>query len=172
VRRSPDSLTTTIIDSVSAGTDKIHYPLAVAIGAQITPFPKWLFAFDYEIRNLNHVDYAAAGGETHRPWLSAPSFRLGAEYQWQNWLAFRGGYREVPLSYAPEGVAIIGDPIVQAVYTAGIGVRVYGVDLDVAYEYGRIEYQDSWQSNVNKNVLNQNSVTMQLGYRFDASSEK
>jgi hypothetical protein len=172
VQRSPDSVATTIIDSISAGTDKVHYPLAITIGARIAPFQKWIFAFDYELRNLDHVDYTPAGGTALRPWLTAPSFRLGAEYQWQDWLAFRGGYREVALPYAPEGAAIIGEPIVQAVYTAGIGTCVYGVDIDIAYEYGRIDYQDAWQSNVNTNVLNQNSVTMQLGYRFAASSEK
>jgi hypothetical protein len=172
VRRTPDSLRTMIVDSIGNGTDRIHFPAAFTVGVQIAPFQKWIFAFDYALRDLSNVNYTPAQGSPGRPWLAAPAFRLGAEYQWQEWIAFRGGYREVPLSYEPEGAAILGDPIVQSVYTAGVGVRVYGVDIDVAYDYGRIDYQDSWQSNVNKNVLNQNSVMLQLGYRLAASAEK
>jgi len=161
--RSLDSVQTTVVSSSESGMEKIHFPLAYSFGVVLTPFPRWDVAFDYEIRNLRQVKYTLTNGTVSQPWVGAPSFRLGAEYRWNDWLALRAGYREVTQSFAPEGSAIIGEPAVMSVYSAGAGLALFGMEIDVAYEYARLRYLDSWQSNVNYNTFTQHRLLLEIG---------
>lgn len=170
INRANDSTHTTIINTNEAGTDKIHFPLAYSLGLLLKPFPRWAVAFDYDIRKLDRVDYTRNNGSVVRPWVEAPSFRFGAEYKLNDWLAFRGGYREVPQAFSPDGAAIAGDPAVMSVYSAGAGLSVFGIEIDAAYEYARLRYQDSWQSNVNHNTFIQHRLMLEIGYRHVGNS--
>lgn len=166
IHRDPDSVSTAIVNTNQSGTDDIHFPLSYSLGLLFKPFPRWAVAFDYDIRRLDAVDYTRNDGSVLRPWIAAPSFRMGAEYRANDWLALRGGYREVSQAFSPEGSAIIGDPAVMTVVTAGAGFSFYGVQIEAAYEYARLRYQDSWQSNVNYNSLTQHRVLLEFGYRL------
>lgn len=164
--RATDSVKTTIVNTTESGTEKIQYPTAYSIGLLLTPFSKWSFAFDYEARNLNQVEYTLANGSTSKPWVGESTFKIGAEYAWQEWLMFRGGYREEPQVFSPAGSAIIGSPAVMSVYSFGTGLVVLGVEIDAAYEYAYLRYSDSWQSNVNQNTTRQHRLLVGLGYKF------
>lgn len=169
INRSTDSVKVTNVDLNEAGTEKISFPLAVALGVLLKPFDEWSLAFDYEMKRLDRVEYRLNDGTVQRPWLGGPSFRIGAEYQMYDWLALRAGYREITQTFAPDGVAIIGDPAVSEVFSVGAGFAIAGIQLDAAYEYYRLRYQDFWQSNVNYNTLTQHRVVLEFGFRHMAS---
>lgn len=161
-----DSLRTTIVATTTKGKEEVAYPLAFTIGVMFKPFRSWSFAFDLENQQLNLAEVKSAAGTKSKPWVSAPSFRLGAEYVWTDWLTLRGGYREEAQTFSPEGSAIIGLPAARSVSSFGLGTEVEGVTLDAVYEYSALRYQDLWQSNVNRNGTYRHGVTAQLGYRF------
>ena len=163
INRARDSVVTTLVSAGGSGTEKIHFPAAYSFGVLLAPFPRWTLAFDYEVRNLRRVEYTLTNGAVSTPWVGAPSFRVGGEYRWADWLALRAGYREVPQAFSPEGAAIIGEPAVLSVYSAGAGLNVFGLEVDIAYEYVRLKYQDSWQSNVNYNSLTQHRLLLEIG---------
>jgi hypothetical protein len=94
------------------------------------------------------------------------------EYRWDDWLALRGGYREVPQAFSPEGAALVGDPAVMSVYSVGAGMNLYGVEIDAAYEYAHLTYQDSWQSNVNYNTATQHRLLLEFGYHLMGPSNE
>ena len=164
--RTTDSVQTTIANSKRSGTAQIHFPLAYAIGGLLQPFPDFEIAFDYEMRALDRVEYTLVDGTVTKPWVGRGSFRLGAEYRWNEWLALRGGYREVPQTFSPEGAAIIGKPAAMQIYSLGAGFDLWGATADVAYENAYLRYQDSWQSNANFNTRKQHRFFIEFGYRF------
>ncbi len=164
INRATDSVRTTTMDVTESGTEKISFPLGVAFGILLKPFDDWNFAFDYELRGLDRVEYTLTDGSMQRPWLGTSSYRIGAEYRMYDWLALRGGYREIPHTFSPDGAAIIGDPAVSTVFSAGVGITFGSLQLDAAYEYSRLKYQDFWQSNVNYNALTQHRVVLEFGF--------
>jgi hypothetical protein len=164
--RTADSVQTTIVNTKISGTEQIHFPLAYAIGVLLQPFSRLELAFDYEARNLDHVEHTLDDGTVSNPWVGGSSFRFGAEYRWNEWLCVRGGYREVPQAFSPEGAAIIGKPAVMSVYSLGAGFDLLGGTADIAYENAYMRYQDSWQSNANHTSTKQHRLFVEFGYRF------
>jgi opacity protein-like surface antigen len=161
-----DSLRATVVNTTVKKTDKVSYPLSYSIGVLLKPFERWTFAFDVESRQLNNAEVSSGTAPAVKPWLSSPSFSLGAEYRWEQWLAFRCGYREVAEVFEPAGAALIGEPARRSAYTAGIGLLVESITLDLAYEYMSLRYQDLWQSNINQNGTYQHGVMAEIGFQL------
>ncbi len=172
INRALDSSVTTTVNTEESGTENIRYPLTYSFGLLLKPTQRWAVAVDYDVRKLDRVEYALNDGTVSKPWVNAPSFRVGAEYRANDELAFRAGYREVPQAFSPDGAALIGDPAVMSAITVGAGLNVFDLQIDAAYEYTTLKYQDLWQSNVNYNTLTQHRVLLEIGYRlFDTTNE-
>jgi len=146
------------------GSDKMMLPWRGVAGIAFAVRENLSFAFEYEIRPLASAEYTSASGETSRPWLSSSIFRIGGEYHYADWLAIRAGYRAEAEVFEQVGNALLGEPVRYAVYSAGLGLTMFGVRLNAAYEYGRMKYQDMWQTNVNLNTVRQSTVVIDLSY--------
>jgi opacity protein-like surface antigen len=164
--RTADSVRTTAVQTKYSGTDDINFPYGYSLGVMLKPFNNWTFAFELESRNLNDTEVKSGSAPATKPWLASPSYGLGAEYRWMPWLALRTGYRENAQVFASEGAAIIGEPVMMSAYSAGAGVEMMGIVLDVAYEYSVLRYQDIWQSNVNTNGNYRHKIIAEIGYRL------
>ncbi|MBI5473139.1 MAG: outer membrane protein transport protein [Ignavibacteriae bacterium] len=166
INRASDSSVTTTINLDDTGTENIRYPLTYSLGVLLKPSDRWAIAFDYDVRRLDRVEYTLNDGTMSRPWVDGASFRVGAEYSCCDGLALRAGYREVPQAFSPDGAALIGDPAVMTVLSFGAGLNLLGIEIDAAYEYANLKYQDLWQSNVNYNTLTQHRVMLEFGYKL------
>lgn len=164
--RTSDSLRTTNVQSTVTGKDEIAYPLSYTIGVMLRPFERWTFAFDVESRRLNFAEVKKGNAPAVKPWLSAPSFSLGAEYIPETWIALRCGYYEASQVFEPEGAAIIGEPVMRSAYTLGTGITEGDITLDLAYEYSSLRYQDVWQSNINANSSYRHRVAAEVSIRL------
>jgi opacity protein-like surface antigen len=164
--RTADSVRTTDAAVSVKGKDEIAFPLSYGIGVMLRPFERWTVAFDIETRTLNQAEVKSGTAAAVKPWLSSPSFSLGAEYRPWTMVAFRCGYYEKAQVFEPEGAAIIGEPAMLSAYTFGTGTEIEGIALDLAYEYSALRYQDMWQSNINVNGMYRHRVMAEVSVRL------
>ncbi len=145
------------------GKDKISVPLQYSFGLSIRPSGKVLIGLDYSIRSYAETKYSAAD-TSYNPWLNSSVLRAGIEYTPAKWIALRAGYRENVMTFASTGAAILNDPVRGAVYTLGVGTKLFSVKIDAAYEYGETKFIDAWESNLNHNTLRTHTLLFELGY--------
>jgi hypothetical protein len=162
------------IDSLAArqwsesGEDRLAFPHTLSIGIVLRPTDRWTVAFDYERRDLGAVERTGDGfAGIDRPWIgSTGEWRLGAEYRVADWIAVRAGYHEAAGSFAPDGAALVDQPVRSSVLATGAGLDLGAIGVDVAYEYRTLKYQDLYQSNINANATSGHRFLAEIAYRF------
>jgi len=82
------------------------------------------------------------------------------------WLLLRAGARGHAEVFEQTGNPIPGEPVSYSVSSVGCGVLVAGVRLNVAYEYAQMNYQDTWQTNVNFNSETRHSIIADVSYEI------
>ncbi|NUN71030.1 MAG: hypothetical protein HUU02_15115, partial [Bacteroidetes bacterium] len=164
--RTEDSVRTTVVKTTVSGKEEVSYPMAYTIGVMLRPFERWTIAFDIESRRLSLAEVKQGTAPAVKPWLSSPSFSLGAEYAERNWPAVRFGYFETAQVFEPEGAAIVGDPVMRSGYTLGLGITEDIISIDIAYEYSLLQYKDVWQSNINNNGTYRHRAAVDVSVRL------
>jgi hypothetical protein len=89
---------------------------------------------------------------------------VGAECGPTPWLALRVGFREEAEVFGQEGAALIGEAVRSSVYCFGFGFSLAGARLNASYEYSHLKYEDTWQTNVNLNNIQQHTVVADISY--------
>jgi hypothetical protein len=49
-------------------------------------------------------------------------------------------------------------------YSGGIGIKFLGAQIDLAYEYANLSYEDMWTTNVNLNQVLRQSLVATISY--------
>ncbi|MEX2116996.1 MAG: hypothetical protein WEB37_08910 [Bacteroidota bacterium] len=160
---STDSTGIPIVTS-STGRDRIQIPLRATVSLVLMPRENLTLGLEYKTRPYASAVYRSAAGVESSPWLSSSIVRIGAEYRPLDWLSLRGGLRGQSEVFQPDGNPIEGEPVTFSVYTAGFGVNYAGVRFNLAYEYGRMKYQDVWGSAVSFNSYRRNTVAANIEY--------
>ncbi|WP_143149577.1 hypothetical protein [Rhodothermus profundi] len=148
------------------GVDKLQIPLQVTLGLVLYPTNAWRLAVDYDLHQLDKVQYVPSGGASFTPWVGKSTLRLGVEFRVNDWLALRAGYRDEPQGFVPAGAAFVNDPAMASVYTVGSGVHFGRFGFDFSYELFRLRYDDLWLSNVNTNRIVAHTVLLEASYRL------
>ncbi len=148
------------------GEDKLKLLWRGRIGITIAPVQNLTLGLEYEIRSYASAVYTGADGSESSPWLSSSLLHVGVEYGALPWLALRAGVRGEAEVYEPAGNPIIGEPVTFSVYSAGCGINVEGVHVNIAYEYAPMRYEDTWQTNVNLNSDTRHTIIADLQYEI------
>lgn len=162
---STDTSGTPMISTLE-GKDKLKIPWRGTIGLSLTPKGNLIVGLEYEFRRYKSARYIDSNGKETSPWLPSSLFRIGFDYLIAPWLSLRGGMRGEAEVFEPEGNQIIGEPVTFTVYSTGIGLRFSGLQLNVAYEYSMMKYQDIWASAISKNNKKQHTFFTQLSYQL------
>lgn len=171
VTRSWAWTTQTTTDSSQAtapvsGEDQLDLPFSFAAGVALFPSKQWTVSLDYAVNNYGAMEYVDAAGAASNPWVDGASFRVGVEFRAAEWIMLRAGWREDPQVQAPAGSGLPSEPSRGSVYAGGIGLAFDGFALDLGYEYGSLETEDAWLSNVNYNTRVSHRIVAELAYRF------
>jgi opacity protein-like surface antigen len=161
--------TATDSSSVTAqvtGEERLEVPFTFAAGIALFPSKQWAIAVDYAVNNYGSMEYVDAAGAASNPWVDGATFRVGVEFRPAEWIMLRAGWREDPQVQAPAGSGLPSEPARGHVYAGGIGVAFSGLLLDLGYEYGSLETEDAWLSNVNYNTRVSHRLVAELAYRF------
>jgi hypothetical protein len=156
----------TVTSVASKGDTKLKMPLRWNIGFLLTPTKRWNIGFDYGITGFAKAEEQLPDGTTTTPWVGGGTYKIGAEFLAASWLPLRAGYRVEVQPFSPAGSAIIDESARASVMSAGVGVRMWDMMLEFAYEYTVLKYQDLWQSNINNNLSEQHRFSFELGYNF------
>jgi opacity protein-like surface antigen len=148
------------------GEEQLQLPLRVSAGLILTPTKRWTVGFDYAMTGYVSSKQVAADGTTTSSWVGGENYRLGVEFQAWDWLALRTGYRQEVQPFAVVGSGILNDAVKSSVLTFGAGTQIMGIDVDAAYEYTALQYEDMWQSNVNRNLTEQHRIAVEVGWRL------
>ena len=144
--------------------DRITFPWRGTAGISLAVREDFRLAFEYDYRPLMSAEYEDPSGTVTNPWLSANSFRVGGEYSPVSWAVLRAGYRSESEVFESEGNPLIGDPVRYSVFTAGIGLRVFGARLNLGYEFSSVTYEDLWQTNANLNSTTHERIIADVTY--------
>jgi opacity protein-like surface antigen len=148
------------------GSEDITFPWQYSIGLTLTPSEKWTIEFDYDVRNYSNVEFSDTTTALLTPWVDARAFHFGVEYQAADWLVLRAGYRQDVQPFTSANEAILEDPVRGSAYSVGCGLTVWSLQLNLAYEYLSLNYEDLWQSNINFNKNTQHQISFDVGYTF------
>ncbi len=151
-----------------SGKEDLAFPMAYTIGFILTPTEKWTLAFDYEVRSLSSMLLTGSTlTASSNPWVNNyATMRFGAEFRPSTTVALRTGYHEDIQAFSPDGSAIIGEPARGGIYSAGAGITLGNVLLELTYEYAVLTYQDIYQSNGNYNSQKRHNLMIEAAYRF------
>ncbi|MBN1349954.1 hypothetical protein JXJ21_11135 [candidate division KSB1 bacterium] len=152
--------------STKQGEDKLQLPWRGTIGLSLKPRENLTVGIEYEFRPYESVKYVDSQGLETSPWLSSSLFRIGAEFMITPWLALRGGMRGETEVFQPEGNPIAGEPVTYTAYSAGFGIVISDLRLNVAYENSLMNYQDIWSSAISKSSERQHAIVTQLTYEI------
>jgi hypothetical protein len=78
----------------------------------------------------------------------------------------RGGLRGDAEVFETEGNPIAGQPVTGTIFSAGFGVNLAGIRVNVAYENSNLKYEDIWASAVNKNRDRRYAIVADLSYQL------
>jgi hypothetical protein len=154
------SITTQIIN----GKDKIIIPMRSTIGLSINLRENLTFGFEYELRPYSSATYKANNTVKTNPWLSSNVSHLGVEYKPLDWLSLRGGIREQSEVFESESNPIAGEPVGYSIYSTGIGVYLFNVRLNIAYEYSKMKFIDMWADAVSINEKKTHTIAADVSY--------
>ncbi|MBC8182327.1 hypothetical protein H8E88_14590 [candidate division KSB1 bacterium] len=119
-----------------------NIPQMLGFGASFAPTEQLTIAADYEMRKYSDAEYEAnETGETmSADWLDVNQVRVGAEYllmTGENVLPLRVGFATTPLPFEDDN----GDQLVGSNITAGIGIIMGAINLDLGMEYNSYSYE-------------------------------
>ena len=78
----------------------------------------------------------------------------------------RCGVREQIEVFQPKGNALTDEPVSTTVFSAGAGVKFENIVLDVAYEYAKLKYVDTWSSEVSINNETKHAISANISYEI------
>lgn len=149
-----------------SGQDKMVLPWRGRVGAAIAVRQDLTLGFEYEFHPYGTAAYKLPDGTESNPWLSASLFHVGAEYVPAAWLTLRGGLRAQAEIFQPEGDPIDGSPVSYTIYSAGAGIMIGAMHVDLTYEYGLMKYDDVWSSEVSRNRESFNTFSADVIYEI------
>jgi long-subunit fatty acid transport protein len=124
---------------------EMDVPLFFAVGAAVKPSDVVTFVADYRSRPWSNTEWVIGGetvdSEDFIMFENANSFHFGIEYlaeSGDSFIPLRVGYNTVPLLFTDDN----DDSITGHNITAGLGIILEKIILDVAFEYTMISYLD------------------------------
>ncbi len=134
-----------------SGKDEVEIPGTFSFGVRITPIDWFTFALDYQSTPYSKTKYNYSWeNDTAREQVDQSILKFGAEFRVADYLSLMAGYRDIPATFVPDGAAIKDRGPSAKGYTFGASVFLdkFG-RIDIAYEYRRLRYYDSYFSNTN-----------------------
>ncbi|MBN1302090.1 MAG: hypothetical protein JW995_12825 [Melioribacteraceae bacterium] len=156
-------------DSVSlvkgnfTGTDKLDIPACFNFGIGFKPVDNFSLYVDYEYQPFNDASAKLFTNDT--TFKSMPDrsvFKVGAEYSPFGFLTLMAGYRNIPSTFIPDGAAIKDRGPDADSYTIGLSINALFGRFDLAYEFRKLVYYDSYFSNTN--YVTENFTNVLFGY--------
>jgi hypothetical protein len=147
-----------------SGKDEIELPGTLSIGARFTPVEWFTFAADYQFTPYSKAKFNYSWeNDTQREWVDQHILKFGTELRVWDFLSFMAGYRDVPATFVPDGAAIKDSGPSAKGYTLGASINLNKFGrIDLAYEYRRLRYYDSYFSNTN--YVTESMNVLALGY--------
>jgi opacity protein-like surface antigen len=158
-----DSAGSNSVSTPVSGSDQMKLPWRGSLGIGIALRENVLFNVEYEYLPYSTAQYTA-GGISSEPWLDGYKFKAGLEYNPIPWLALRCGYSKQTEVFTPQNTYISSEVITSSVYAIGCGVKYCNVQLNLAYEYSTLSYEDMWITNVNMNSRTLQNIILGLSY--------
>lgn len=142
--------------------DGIRLPWRGTVGLSIAIREELRLGFEYEILPYASATYSGVVDSSFQPWLSASVVHVGLEYMPVPALALRAGMHGQSEVFEPDGNPIPGEPVTYSIYSAGCGLKLGPARLNVAYEYGKMKYQDIWGGAVSLNNTRRHTIVADL----------
>ena len=151
-----------------SGVDRMDVPLSFTVGIMVYPVDRFRIAFDYQYTGFSKSEFSFdRTATTDRTWPDQHILRFGAEYQAFDFLSLMAGYRDIPVTFVPDGSAITDRGPAATGYTFGASLDVFGFGrLDLGYEYRKLKYYDSYYSNTNYATESLSNFGMAFTYAF------
>lgn len=152
--------------SAMSAEDKIDLPLTLGVGVQLNPADWFTFALDYQFTPYSKTKFKYEfEDDTQRNMVDQHVIRFGAEFRTFDFLSLMAGYRSIPATFVPDGAAVKDSGPAANGYTLGASVFLEKFGrFDVAYEYRRFRYYDSYFSN--SNYVTENMNIFSLAYTY------
>lgn len=152
-------------DSVStqnfSGTDEVEYPFGYAVGLSFNPIDDLTLAVDFEKNNYSNAKFKITSVDSSDyKWSDQIIIRVGSQYKLTDYIHLMLGYRSDTQDFIPDGAAIKDYGPINKSYSAGISLLFEPIQLDIAYEYSRLRYYDSYFSNTNYNTKRKSNLLM------------
>jgi hypothetical protein len=151
------------VNTPTVGSDEIKLPWRGSVGLGIAFRSNASAKVEYEYLPYANAQYTSIGISS-MPWLDSYKFKAGFEYVPVEWLTLRCGYTKQSDVFASQNSYMPQDPISSEAYSGGIGIKFFGAQLDLAYEYANVSYEDMWTTNVNLNQVLRQSLVATISY--------
>jgi opacity protein-like surface antigen len=138
------------VSQTLGGKDKVKIPAIYNFGLSFQPVDEFLIAFNYEYAPYSKAIFSfATPDQTFRQWSDQNTLAVGIEYKMYEFLSLMAGYRTIPEVFIPDGAAIKDKGPSANSYNFGVSVTTFVGRIDLAYQYRRLKYYDSYYSNTN-----------------------
>jgi hypothetical protein len=151
------------VNTPTTRSDEIKLPWRGSIGFGIAFRSNASVKIEYEYLPYANTQYTVLGVSSD-PWLDSYKFKAGFEYIPLQWLTLRFGYTKQSDVFASQNSYMPKDPVVSEMYSGGIGIKFLGAQIDLAYEYANLSYEDMWTTNVNLNQVLRQSLVATISY--------
>jgi opacity protein-like surface antigen len=145
-------------------TETMTLPIKAKAGVSFQVRPNFLVAADYEYSFSKYAKLVSKSGTT-KPWTDASSFHFGIDWKPADIVSVRLGYRKQSEVLVAQSAAFNNDPVKYDAYTFGLGTEIIsGLQLNVAYEFYELKYEDTWAESYNINRYHSNTISAGLSY--------
>jgi opacity protein-like surface antigen len=151
------------VNTPTKSSDEINLPWRGSVGLGIAFRSNASVKVEYEYLPYANAQYTSLGVSSD-PWMDSYKFKAGFEYVPLEWLILRCGYTKQSEVFASQNSYMPQDPVSSEAYSGGIGVKFLDVQLDLAYEYANVSYEDMWTTNVNLNQNLRQSLVATISY--------
>ena len=158
--QNPDGTAASTITKVS---DELKLPWRGSVGLGIAVRQNLSVKVEYEYLPFSTALYTKSDSSSN-PWLDSYKFKVGLEYTATSWLIARCGYNKHTEVFATENYYIPTDPLSSESYSIGVGVKYLEMQVDLAYEYAKVSYEDMWTTNINLNNDVRQSIVFSISY--------
>ncbi len=149
----------------TSGKDEVKMPAIINVGLSFQPVESFLISFNYESSPFSKAEFNFATRDTtFRQWKDQNTIAFGLEYKMHEHVSLLAGYRSVPEVYVPDGAAIKDKGPASTSYNFGVSISTFLGRVDVAYEYRRLKYYDSYFSNTNYAFESNSSIMVGFTY--------
>lgn len=150
---------------VSSGKDEVNMPAIYNLGVSFQPVDQFLISFNYEFAPYSKATFNFASRDTtFRDWADQSTIGFGIEYKMFDFLSLMAGFRAIPEVFIPDGAAIKDKGPISNSYNFGLSVNTFLGRVDLAYEYRKMKYYDSYYSNANYNF--ESNSTLMIGFTY------